>query len=67
MYLTTKPDADLKALEVLRGTVACCHQNDTGYVLDNEVDSVLQTLQSQPVRRLYGAPLLQGTKICGIS
>ena len=37
----------------------------TGHVLDNEADSVLQTLQFQSVRRLCGAPLLRGSNISG--
>ena len=58
--LDNETDAGLKALWVLRGAVACCCQAGTGRVLDNEADSVLQALQLQTVRRLYGAPLLQG-------
>ena len=62
--VSCKADAGLKTLWILRGAVACCRQTDNGHVLDNQADSVLQTLQFQSVRRLYGAPLLKGTKIC---
>ena len=49
-------DAGLKALKVTCGKVTCCCQADTGHW--SCPDSVLQTLQFQSVRRLYGAPLL---------
>ena len=65
--LDNEADAGLKALWVLRGAVACCCQAGTGRVLDNDADSVLQALQLQTVRRLYGAPLLQGPCTSGVS
>ena len=54
--LENEADAGLKALKVTCGKVTCCCQADTGHW--SRSDSVLQTLQFQSVRRLYGAPLL---------
>ena len=57
--LDYKVDAGLKALKVHSGAVACCCRADV--VLSDETDSLLQPLQFQSMRRLYGAPLLQGS------
>ena len=43
-------DAGLKALKVLCGAVACCCQADAGHFLNEEADSVLQSLQLQSMR-----------------
>ena len=54
----------LKELQILRGAAACCRQTHNGHALENEANSVQQTLQV--VRRLYGVPLLQGPNIWGV-
>ena len=45
--------AGLKALQVLRGAVACCRHADTGHALDSEADSVVQMRRATAPKLLY--------------